>query len=206
MLKRVGESTSLTEPWTTRVQKRLKVILRKAKELSRVRSDCISNSVLQFKPCQEKDSLKQRKDYLPVGSNRIQRIHNLTFGDVQDTIKNYPTYEEPQGFPDSFVGKESTCNAGDPGSIPGSGRSPGEGKRLPTPVILGFPCGSAGKESTRNAGDLASIPGLGRSPGEGKGCPLQYSGLENFMDCIVHGVAKSRTQLSDFHFHEEPTK
>ena len=79
MLKRVGESTSLTEPWTTRVQKRLKVILRKAKELSRVRSDCISNSVLQFKPCQEKDSLKQRKDYLPVGSNRIQRIHNLTF-------------------------------------------------------------------------------------------------------------------------------
>ena len=44
------------------------------------------------------------------------------------------------------------------------------------------------------------IPGLGRSPGEGKGYPLQYSGLENFMDCIVHGVAKSWTQLSDFHF------
>ena len=60
-------------------------------------------------------------------------------------------------------------------------------------------CGSAGKESTCDAGDLGSIPGLGRSPGEGKGYPLQYSGLENFMDCIVHGVAKSRTQLSDFH-------
>ena len=43
------------------------------------------------------------------------------------------------------------------------------------------------------------IPGLGRSPGEGKGCPLQYSGLENSMDCIVHGVAKSWTRLSDFH-------
>ena len=67
--------------------------------------------------------------------------------------------------------------------------------------LLGFPCGSAGKESACNAGDLGLIPGLGRSPGEGKGYPLQYSGLENPMDCIVHGVAKSRTQLSNFHFH-----
>ena len=55
----------------------------------------------------------------------------------------------------------------------------------------GFPCGSAGKQSTCNAGDLGSIPELGRSPGEGEGYPLQYSGLENSMDCIVHGVAKS---------------
>ena len=52
----------------------------------------------------------------------------------------------------------------------------------------------------RNAGDLGSIPGLGRSAGEGKSYPLQCSGLENSMDCIVHGVAKSRTQQSDFHF------
>ena len=66
---------------------------------------------------------------------------------------------------------------------------------------VGFSCGSAGKESTCNAGDLGSIPGLGRSPEEGKGYPLQYSGLQNSMDYIVHGVAKSRTQLSDFHFH-----
>ena len=66
---------------------------------------------------------------------------------------------------------------------------------------MGFPCGSAGKESACNAGDLGLIPGLGRSPGEGKGYSLQYSGLENSMDCIVHGVTKSRTQLSDFHFH-----
>ena len=64
---------------------------------------------------------------------------------------------------------------------------------------MGFSDGSAGKESTCNAGDLGSIPGLGRGPGEGKGYPLQYSGLENFKDCIVHGVAKSRTQLSDVH-------
>ena len=57
-------------------------------------------------------------------------------------------------------------------------------------------CGSAGKESACNAGDLGSIPELGRSPGEGKGSPLLYSGLENSMDYIVHGVEKSRTQMS----------
>ena len=51
-----------------------------------------------------------------------------------------------------------------------------------------------------NAGDLGSIPGLGRLPGEGKGYPFQYSGPENSMDCMVHGVAKSWTRLSDFHF------
>ena len=73
--------------------------------------------------------------------------------------------------------------------------------KLPTPVFLGFPCGSAGKESACNAGDLGSVPGLGRSPGEGKGYPLQYSSLENSMDCIVHGVAKSQTRLSDFRIH-----
>ena len=71
--------------------------------------------------------------------------------------------------------------------------------RISTLVFLGFSCGSAGKETTCNVGDLGSIPGLGRSPGEGKGSPLQYSGLENSMDCVVHGVAKSWTQLSDFH-------
>jgi len=58
---------------------------------------------------------------------------------------------------------------------------------------MGFPCGSAGKESACNSGDLGSIPALGRSPGEGKGYPLQYSGLENSVDCIVHGVEKSQT-------------
>ena len=126
---------------------------------------------------------------------------------------------------DSSVGKEFDFNAGDPSSIPGLGRSSGEGigyplqyswaslvsqlvnnlpamqetrfdfwvrkipwrrDRLPTPVFLGFSCGSGGKESAHNAGDLGSIPGLGRSPREGKGYPLQYSGLENPMDCIFH--------------------
>ena len=70
---------------------------------------------------------------------------------------------------------------------------------MPTPVFLDFPCGSAGKEPACNVGDPGSIPGLGRSPGEGKGYPLQYSGLENSMDYIVYGVAKSRTGLSNFH-------
>ena len=130
------------------------------------------------------------------------------------------------GFPGSSAGKESTCSAGDPGLIPGSGKSAGEGigyplqyswtslvaqlvkpdtmhlqcrrpgfdpwvgkipwrrDRLPTPIFLGFLHGSAGKESTCNVGDLGSIPGLGRSLGEGKGYPLQYSGLENCMDCM----------------------
>ena len=65
----------------------------------------------------------------------------------------------------------------------------------------GFPCGSAGKVSVRNVGDRGSVPGLGRFPGEGKGYPLQYAGLENFMNGIDNGVAKSRTRLSDFHTH-----
>ena len=63
--------------------------------------------------------------------------------------------------------------------------------KLPTPVFLGFLCGSAGKESACSVGALGSIPGLGRSPEKGKGYPWQYSGLENSMDCIVHGVGKS---------------
>jgi len=66
--------------------------------------------------------------------------------------------------------------------------------------ILGLPWWLSCKEFTCNAGDLSLIPGLGRSPGEGKGYSLQYSGLENSMGCIVHGVAKIWTRLSDFHF------
>ena len=74
------------------------------------------------------------------------------------------------------------------------------GKCLAPRQDMGFPPGSAGTESACNAGDLGSIPGLGRPPGEGKGYPLQYSGLENSMDCIIHGVVKSRTRLREFHF------
>ena len=85
---------------------------------------------------------------------------------------------EPSGF------MEQICGLGFPRLVRG----------------IGFPCGSAGKETACNVGDLSPIPGLRRSPGEGKGYPLQYSSLENSMDCIVHGVANSQTELSDFHF------
>ena len=68
-------------------------------------------------------------------------------------------------------------------------------------IHMGLPGSSAGKESACNVGDLGLIPGLGRFPGEGKGYPLQYSGLENSMDSIVHGVTKSQTLMSDFDFH-----
>ena len=71
---------------------------------------------------------------------------------------------------------------------------------------LGLPCGSAVKESACSVGDLGSIPGLGRSSGEEKGYPLQYSGLENSVDCIVLGVAKSGTLLSNFHFLQKKKK
>ena len=82
--------------------------------------------------------------------------------------------------------------------------------------VWGFPGGSEVKASARNARGLGSIPGSGRSTGEGNGNPLQYSCLENPMDggtwwAIVHGVAKSRTRLSDFtftffHFHTPTIK
>ena len=87
----------------------------------------------------------------------------------------------------------------------GSGREVQEGDRWVLMAAscwcLGSPGGSAGKESACNVGDLGSIPGSGRSAGEGNSYPLQYSGLENSTDCIVHGVARSWTQLSNFHFH-----
>ena len=67
-------------------------------------------------------------------------------------------------------------------------------------ITLSFPGGSDGKESACNVGDLSLIPGLGRSPGERNGSSLQCAVLENLMDCIVLGVTKFRTWLSDFMF------
>ena len=82
------------------------------------------------------------------------------------------------GFLGSSAGDKSACNAGDMGLIPGSGRSPGGGIGLSTPIFLGFPGGSDGKESACNVGDLGLIPGLGSCPGGGHGNPLHYSCLE----------------------------
>ena len=88
-------------------------------------------------------------------------------------------------LPDSSVGEESACNAGDTDLIPGLGRSAGEGIGYHTPLFLGFPYGSAGKESAHNVGDLGSIPGLGRSPGEGTSVlwPGEFHGLYSPWDC-----------------------
>ena len=105
------------------------------------------------------------------------------------------------GFPDSLVGKKIICPPCRRPQFDSRVRKIHRRRdRLPPPVFLVFPCGSVGKESACNVGDLGLTPGLGRNPREGKGYPLQYSGLENSMDCIVHGVAKSRTRLSDFYF------
>ena len=95
------------------------------------------------------------------------------------------------GFPDSSIGKESCLQCRRPQFDYWVMKIHWRRDRLHTSVFLGFPCGSAGKEYACNASDLDSIPRLGRSPGEGKGYPLQYSGLENSMDCIAYGVAES---------------
>ena len=101
------------------------------------------------------------------------------------------------GFPGGSDGKESVCNAGDTGSIPGWGISSGEGIGYP----LQYSWASLVIKSAHSSGDLGSIPGLGRSPGGRHGNPLQYSCLENSMDrgawlAAVHGIAKSWTRLS----------
>ena len=102
-------------------------------------------------------------------------------------------------FPDNSVGKESACSAGDP-CFNSWARKIWRRNRLPTTVFSGFPCGSGGKEPACSVGDLGLILGLERFPGRGKGYPLQYSGLGNSMDCIVHSVTKSGTRLSNVHF------
>ena len=88
-----------------------------------------------------------------------------------------------------MFGKESACNAGDPGLIPGRGRSTGEG--IGYPLQYSWVSLVAGKESDCNVEDLGSIPGLGRPPGEGKGYPLQYSGLKNSIDYSPWGHKES---------------
>ena len=87
------------------------------------------------------------------------------------------------------------CHALPTGDLPNPGIKP----RSP---VLASLVAQLVKNPPAMRGDLGSIPGLGRSPGEGRGYPLQCSGLENFMDCIVHGVTKSQTRLSNFHFSD----
>ena len=127
----------------------------------------------------------------------IPSPHTLPSASLPSAVPE--VYPFIMGFPGKSASKESDCNEGDPSSIPGLGRSPGEGIGYSwAPVFMDFPGGADGKESTCNAGNLGLIPGLGRSPGGGHGNPLQYSCLENSTDrdayqAAVHGVAKSQT-------------
>ena len=123
---------------------------------------------------------------------------NLAQAFVASTEITFPLYSV-KGSPDSSVGEESTCNAGDPRLIPGSGRSTGEG----TGYALQYSLASLVAQLVKNLPAMWEtwVRSLGWEdyPGEGKGYPPQYSGLDNSIDCIVHGVAKSWTWLSDFH-------
>ena len=114
------------------------------------------------------------------------------------------------GFPGGSTAKESACNAGDPGSIPELGRSTreGNGYRLQYGQPFQYSWASLVAQLVKNLPAMREtwVQSLAfrRSPGEGKGYPLQYSGPENSMDCIVHGVAKSQIQLSNCHFISWP--
>ena len=105
------------------------------------------------------------------------------------------------GFPHSFVGKESTCNAGDSGWILELGRSTGEGIDYPLQDSWASLVAQLVKNLPAVRETWVQSLGLGRSSGEGKGYLLQDSGLENSLDRIVCGVTKSRTRLSELHFH-----
>ena len=97
------------------------------------------------------------------------------------------------GFLDSSVGKESACNAGDPSLIPGSGRSAEEGIGYPLQCSWASLVAQLVKNPPAMRETWVRSLGWEDPPGEGNGYPLHYSGLENSMDCIVHGVAKSQT-------------
>ena len=105
-----------------------------------------------------------------------------------------------QGFPGSSAGKESTCNEGDLGSIPGLGKSAGEG--IDSSLQSSWASRVAQMVKNLPAVRETWVRSLGwKDPLEkGKANPLQYSGLENAMDCIIHAGTKSQTQLSNFHF------
>ena len=105
-------------------------------------------------------------------------------------------------YNDSSIGKESTCNAGYPSLIPGSERSAGEGIGYPPQYFWASLVAQLVKNPLAIRATWVRFLGWEDSPGEGKGYPLQYSGLQNYMDCVFHGVSKTRTQLSKFHFFQ----
>ena len=120
----------------------------------------------------------------------LQYLKKSTLVTVLRNIFHMPC--NSRGFPGSAAGKESACNAGDPGFIHGLERSPGESIGYPLQYSWACLVAQLVKKSACNAGNLGLIQGFRRPPGEGNGYPLQYSGLENSMDCAVHGVTKSQ--------------
>ena len=97
------------------------------------------------------------------------------------------------GFLDSSVGKEFACNAGDPGSIPGPGRSSGEEIGYPLQYSWASLVAQLVKNPLTMQKTWVQTPGWEDPLEKGKGYQLQYSGLENSMDCVIHGVAKTWT-------------
>ena len=100
--------------------------------------------------------------------HRDEETRNCTLL-VERRLPSVCLHAQPKAVGRGARDEKVTCLAGGPALVS---------------ALLGFPCGSAGKESTYNEGDLGLIPRLERCPGEGKGYPLQYSGLENSMDCM----------------------
>ena len=123
------------------------------------------------------------------------------FPKIQNQLCGIRQLLRTEGFPGSSAGKESTCNAGDPGSTPALGRSTAEGIGYAFQYSLASLVAQLVKNLPAMWETWVQFPGLGRSPGEGKGYPLQYSGLQNSIDYIIHRVAKSRHHwVTHFHF------
>jgi len=139
------------------------------------------------------------KNWLPVSKIVFLRILIIKWSTPllpDESLLFIIFFANTWGFPDSSVGKESACNAGDPGTICGSGRSPGEGIGYPLQYSWAS-CGSACKESACNVGDLGWIPGLGRSPAEEKDYPLWYSGLENSMALLYSPWGRKESGMTE---------
>ena len=134
---------------------------------------------------------RRKKKFVPV----------LLFHLRLQKLKSQCVIRAQGGFPHSFVGKESTCNAGDSGCILELGRSTGEGIDYPLQDSWASLVAQLVKHLPAMRETWVGSLGWEDSLGEGQGYLLQDSGLENSLDRIVCGVTKSRTRLSELHFH-----
>ena len=129
------------------------------------------------------------------------RWHDLRFLWLMEILNTYTHTQTQRAFiyDHSSVGKEYTCSAGDPGSIPGWGRSPREG--IGYPLQYSWACPVTQLVKNLSAMLETWVRSLGWKDPLKKRLPTPYFGLENSMNCIVHWVPKSWTQMNDFHFH-----